>query len=191
MIYVRCTCVWSDFLYKRLCHYDPELAGLPCMMYVPCCNNLRKWKHRLWEQICAYTKVCFYFPSQDDSEQQYSIFFLVKSHRCTREIPEPRPRTCTILNTAWGSNRGSWGFSRNQNTHGLPVAYVTCSYCGLSRKINTSHCITHKDCARVCFVFLVFFGRQKLEDPQFDPHGWQRNYTGWHTSLGPPLYICR
>ena len=96
------------------------------------------------------------------------------------QIYKGDPRTCAIFIPAWGSNWGSSGFSRNQNTRRSSGAYVTCIYCGLSMMINM-----HKNAARRtkivdAFCFYVH-GRQKPKDPQFEPLGLRHHYTGQYT----------
>ena len=109
------------------------------------------------------------------------------------------PKSPALLGLNWGS----LGVSCNQNNHSSSGAYVTCIYCGLNVKINMSK--TRHGCiyfAFFCFVLVVFFffcvcGRQKPEDPKFEPHGWWRLYMGavykvWDfpcLSVGP-AYFC-
>ena len=81
---------------------------------------------------------------------------------------------------------GLWVFSWNQNNRGSSGAYVTC-YCGLSVKINTRKTPhgARRSWAHLFWVCLhCMCCRQIPKDPQFEPHGWWRHYTGWYRRSG-------
>ena len=106
------------------------------------------------------------------------IHTLTRNHRYTMEIPEPG---CAIFILAWDSNWGSLGFPLIKITCGSSGVYVACIYCGLSVKISVK---TLHGARR-------WRGRQKPEDPQFEPLGWRCHYTGWYTRPGISLvYLC-
>ena len=76
--------------------------------------------------------------------------------------------------------------ARNQNNRGSSGAYVTCIYCSLSVKINmpkTPHGAQRSWTHLYCVCFCVC-GRQKPEDSQCEPRGWQRYYTGRYRRSG-------
>ena len=90
-----------------------------------------------------------------------------------------------------GLKLGVFGFSHNHNNRSLLGTYVTCIYCNLSVKINMSKTLygvqrlwTHLFC--ICFCVC---GRQKPEDPQFDPHARRSHYIGRYTRSGISLCI--
>ena len=85
-----------------------------------------------------------------------------------------------------GLNWRSLGFSHNQNDRGSSGVYIICIYCGLSMKINTRkmpHSMQRSWTHLYCVCFCVC-GRQKPEDPQFEPHGWRCHYTGHYRRSG-------
>ena len=67
----------------------------------------------------------------------------------------------------------------------ITVAHVTCIFCGLCVKINTSKtwfkCRTAREDRGRIFACVV---GKNLKTPQFEPHGWRRHYTGWYTRSG-------
>ena len=105
------------------------------------------------------------------------------------------PRTCTILIPACASNWGFSDFSGNQNNCGSSGVYVTCIFCNLSLKINMRKMpVACTDRGRICTkknelcLFFHTCGRQKAEDPQFEPHGPWLMPLHEVGCLGSPMY---
>ena len=89
--------------------------------------------------------------------------------RYTREIPEPAP-----FLSRHGAQIGVFGFFPAIK---ITVIHQVRMYCGLSLKINkTPHSAWRGGCGQY---------------PQFEPHGWQRHYTGagWYTRSGISLNL--
>ena len=82
---------------------------------------------------------------------------------------------------------GSSDFSRNLNNRGSSGAYVTCICYSFSVKINPRKTPYGAQRSWTHFVLRLFFayvGGKKPEDPQFEPYGWWRHYTGQHRRFG-------
>ena len=109
---------------------------------------------------------------------------------CQPQIYKGDPRTCAIFILAWGSNWGYSGFSRDQNNYDLSGAYVLWSEREDKPAWKAARYSKIVGRIFVCIWFHVC-GRQKPEYPQFEPHGWRRQYTGWYTRSGISLCICR
>ena len=144
--------------------------------------------------MCCVNWMFFFFPLKihvalDSLNTQkkltvcsYITKYLDQGYRYTKGDP----RTCAIFIPTWGSN---WGLrsSRNHNNRGSSGAYVTCIYCSLSVKINmrkTPHGVRRSWTHLFLHVWSAKNGRL-----QFEPHGWQRHYTGWYKRSGISL-VC-
>ena len=99
------------------------------------------------------------------------------NHRYTPEIREPAPS----LPWHGAQFRGLWAFfSRNQSNSSLSDAYVIKSTAvWMWRQKRYMAC-------KVCGCIGIEFALHawKLEDPQTEPHGWQRHYTGRYRKSG-------
>ena len=139
-----------------------------------------QWNHSILHIWPGTTK-------QIDSSTLLNKFILI--HRYTTEIPEP----AIFLSGHVAQIGGLLIFSCNQNNRGSSSAYVTCIYCRWSVKINmckTPHCMWRSWMHLFCICFCIC-NQQNPQEPQFEPHGWWRHYTGQYMRSGISLvYLC-
>ena len=62
----------------------------------------------------------------------------------------------------------------------LPVCTVVWAW----KQSCVKSCPAREDRERICFVFAFACGQQNPEDPQIEPHGWRRHYTGRYRKYG-------
>ena len=92
-----------------------------------------------------------------------------------------RSQNLRHLDPGIGMKLGVFGFSRNQNKSDAYDMLPACTAVWAWRQT----CVKMLDGARRLWTHLFCVcGRQKPEDPQIEPHGWRRHYTGRYKRSG-------
>ena len=139
---------------------------------------------------CYYHCICWQYTLEHNHCQVKHLTW--SSWRITEhnsQIYIRNARTCTILILPWGSNWASLSFSCDQNNRGSLDAYVTCmSAIRAWRQTGVKQHMARKDCECICFAFTHL--RVVSKNPNTEPHGRQRHYTGQYRSGTTFIYLC-
>ena len=117
----------------------------------------------------------------------WSTLYVRRSHRCRGGIPDPAP--------SWSQHGaqfgGLWVFPVIKIIVVRQVRkLIACTAGWACKQSHAKSRAVCEDRERICFAFAFVCGRQKHEDPQFEPHGWRRHYTGRYRESGiSPLYL--